>query len=161
MATLYKEVQKFSQWWLWLILLAVGAIPVVGIYQQIILENEFGDHSMTDERLLVSAGLTFLMIVLFAFIRLITVINKEEIRITFFPFVSKRIKWENIQQVTIVDYGFVGGWGIRWFTPYGTVYNTSGRMGLSITLKSGKQLLVGTQQPEELNKIITQMTAKK
>ena len=42
---------------------------------------------------------------------------------SFIPFVKKRIKWTEIKKAEVVNYGFVGGWGIRLSIEYGTVYN--------------------------------------
>jgi len=158
---LYKEVQRFTQWWLWLILLSIATIPLVGIYQQIILDQPFGDHPMSDGGLVTFAILTLLLLLFFAFIRLTTTITAKEIQINFSPFVNKSIKWEAIEKVEVLDYGFVGGWGIRLFTSYGTVYNIRGRMGLAITLKNGKKILVGTQQPQALSNAVHKIAFKK
>ena len=49
-----------------------------------------------------------------------------------------------------LDYGFIGGYGIRLWTKYGTVYNTSGKIGLAITLNNGDKFLIGTQKSDEL-----------
>jgi hypothetical protein len=71
--------------------------------------------------------------------------------------VRKKIDWEEVANAQVVDYGFVGGWGIRLFTSYGTVYNIRGRFGLALELKSGKKLLIGTQKPEALKAFIAQL----
>lgn len=158
---LYKEVQRFTQWWLWLILLSIATIPFLGIYQQIILDQPFGDQPMSDGGLVTFAILTLLLLLFFAFIRLTTTITAKEIQINFSPFVNKSIKWEAIEKVEVLDYGFVGGWGIRLFTSYGTVYNIRGRKGLAITLKNGKKILVGTQQPQALSNAVHKIAFKK
>jgi hypothetical protein len=90
---------------------------------------------------------------MFWFIRLITEIDKEEIRINFFPFVKKQISWKEIKSVEIVNYGFVG-WGIRLWTKYGTVYNTKGNRGLAIELLNGEKYLIGTQRENEVKEMI-------
>ncbi|NBG67454.1 hypothetical protein [Acidiluteibacter ferrifornacis] len=158
---LYKEVQRFTQWWLWLILLSIATIPFMGIYQQTILDQSFGDQPMSDGGLVTFAILTLLLLLFFAFIRLTTTITAKEIQINFSPFVNKSIKWEAIEKVEVLDYGFVGGWGIRLFTSYGTVYNIRGRKGLAITLKNGNKILVGTQQPQALSNAVHKIAFKK
>lgn len=55
-----------------------------------------------------------------------------------------------LKKQPFVNYGFVGGWGIRPWTRYGTVYNTRGQEGLAIELKNGKKFLIGTQNQAEL-----------
>lgn len=92
-------------------------------------------------------------------IRLKTEIDQKEIRISFLPFIKKTIKWEDIKSVKTVNYGFVGGWGIRFSTKYGTVYNTKGNKGMLVELKNGKKVCIGTQKKNELNEIIGSLTA--
>jgi len=96
----------------------------------------------------------FGLIALFYGIRLKTEINQNEIIVNFFPFIRKRINRNEIKSAKTLDYGFVGGWGIRVWTEYGTIYNTKGSKGLAIELNSGKKILIGTQKEAELNKII-------
>lgn len=96
---------------------------------------------------------------MFGFMRLKTEIFQDEIRINFFPFVKKRINWNEIKSVEIVNYGFVG-WGIRLWTKYGTVYNTKGNKGLAIELLNGKKFLIGTQMEKELNVVVEKAKRK-
>ena len=82
--------------------------------------------------------------------RLRTEITDEKIDMKFFPFSNKTIPWSEVKSAEVLDYGFVGGWGVRIGTKYGTVYNTSGKIGLALELKSGKKICIGTQRGEEL-----------
>ena len=70
------------------------------------------------------------------------------------PMVRKKVAWDNIAELEVLDYGFVGGWGIRIGTKFGTVYNTSGSKGLRIKLKNNKKFLIGTQKEDELKRIV-------
>lgn len=54
----------------------------------------------------------------------------------------------------MVDYGFIGGWGIRYSFRYGWAYNVKGTKGLALEFKDGAKRLVGTQQPAELRAAI-------
>ena len=150
----FKEEQKFTQWWLCLILIGIGILPILGIYKQLILGEKFGDTPMSDFGLIIFCVFTFGLIALFLFIRLKTEIDQNEIRMNFFPFLKKRVSWKEIKKVEIVTYGFVGGWGIRLWTKYGTVYTIKGNKGLAIELLNGKKYLIGTQKETELNKIV-------
>jgi hypothetical protein len=151
MSVKFKEEQRFTQWWLWLLLTGIAALPVYGIYKQLILGEKFGDKPMPDAGLIIFAVFVFALIGLFWNMQLKTEIDETGIRISFFPFVKKRIAWRDIKSVKVVNYGFVGGWGIRLGTPYGTVYNTRGNIGLAIELKNGKNLCIGTQKAQEIN----------
>jgi hypothetical protein len=153
----FKEEQKFTQWWLWLILVATAAIPLFIIYKQIILGEAVGNKPMSNLGLWVFSVFVFGLLFLFWLMRLKTEITPSEIRISFFPFIKKRIPWTAVKSAKVINYGFVGGWGIRLWTQYGTVYNTSGEIGLAIELLNGKKYLVGTQKESELNNIITKL----
>ena len=138
----FKEVQKFSQWWLWLSLLSLGAVFFY-----------MGPANL-------GALILLLVGLLFLFMRLITKVDEEGIKYHFFPFIKRQYHWNEIASARVVDYGFVGGWGIRLFTSYGTVYNVKGSQGLAVILKDGKKFCLGTQKPEELQKIVLSLTLK-
>ena len=59
----FKESQKFTQWWLWLIILSINILPLFGIYKQIILGEPFGDKPVSDVGLflllVLTAGISF------------------------------------------------------------------------------------------------------
>lgn len=132
----FKETQKFTQWWLWVLLLGIGALL-------------FYVQSNLGPIILIAISLLFLSM------RLITQVDEKGIRFRFFPFVKGHYQWHEIASAQIVDYGFVGGWGIRLFTSYGTIYNVKGSKGLAVELKDGKKFCLGTQRPEELQTILS------
>jgi len=150
----FREEQKFTQWWLWLILILAGILPMVGIYKQIILDEPFGDNPMSDLGLIILTVFIFLLIGLFTLMKLRTKIDRDKIEMSFFPFIKRTAKWSEIKKAEVQDYGFVGGWGIRLWTKYGTVYNIKGDKGLAIELHNGKKYLIGTQRETELKEII-------
>ncbi len=157
MKTEFKEEQKFNQWWLWLILILMGILPLIGIYKQLILGEKLGDNPMSDISLLIFSIIMFSLVGLFLIMKLKTSIDKNGINMYFFPFIKKSVDWQQIKNVKVINYGFVGGWGIRLWTKYGTVYNVKGDKGLEIVLKSGKKFLIGTQKETELSTIIEEM----
>jgi hypothetical protein len=157
MKTEFTEEQKFTQWWLWLILIAIGMLPVYGIYKQLIIGEDFGSKPLSNLGLIIFSVFVFCFILLFYFMRLKTEIDQQEIRMRFFPFVQKSIPWSEIKDAKLVNYGFVGGWGIRLWTSYGTVYNTKGDKGLAIELLDGKKFLIGTQREADLQKFLERL----
>lgn len=157
MKTEFKEEQKFTQWWLWLILIPVGILPIFGIYKQLILGDKFGDKPMSDLELVIFTLFVFSLIGFFFIMKLKTSIDKNGIQMSFFPFVRKKVNWNEIKNTEVVNYGFVGGWGIRLWTKYGTVYNMKGNKGLAIELNNGKKFLIGTQKETELKKFMEKM----
>ncbi|CAI8186636.1 MAG: Uncharacterised protein [SAR116 cluster bacterium] len=85
--------------------------------------------------------------------------DKNGIQIHFFPFTKKRVEWNEIKHMKVLNYGFVGGWGVRLWTKYGTVYNVKGNIGLAIELKNGTKFLIGTQKEIELRSFLGKIPA--
>jgi len=150
---LYKEVQRFTQWYIWILLLGLLIIPVYGIIQQLVLKEPFGDNPMSDMGLVIFFFGMLAFCYLFRMMHLKTIITKEKITIQFAPFFSKTIPREEIAHAEIVKYGFVG-YGIRFSSTYGTIYNIKGDKGIALTLTNKKKFLIGTQKPHELEEVI-------
>lgn len=150
MKPLFTEKQRFNQWWLWLLLAVSLAVPAILLFKE--ASEKSGGFS----------GLIIILsvIILFVVLRMTTVVTKEKIQLTYFPFVNKTINLADIETMKVINYGFVGGWGIRFWTQYGTVYNVRGNKGLHIKFKNGKQLVIGTQKPQELEKVVEQLNSK-
>ena len=70
MKTEFKEEQKFNQWWLWLILIPMGVLPLIGIYKQLILGEKLGDNPMSDISLLIFSIIMFSLVGLFLIMKL-------------------------------------------------------------------------------------------
>lgn len=83
-----------------------------------------------------------------------TVVNKDGV---FFR--STRLSkyttfnWSVVDKVEMVKVDFVG-YG-TWLPSLGTVYNVAGNTGLSIVLKTGKKVVIGTQKPRELTAFLS------
>lgn len=150
----FTEEQKFDQWWIFIPVGLAGLIPLFGIYKQMVLGEPFGNKPMSNWGLIVFLLIEIGILLLFWRMTLKTHIDEEGIQITFVPFLKKKFAWKDIQKAEIVNYGFVGGWGIRLGTKYGTVYNTKGNKGLFILLNNGKKYCIGTQKEDELGEII-------
>ena len=157
----FNEEQSFLKSWVGLILIAAFLFPIYGIYQE--LETTQGLNEVAKSN--VGSILTILFfigaLVSLLMLKLKTDINEYQIKIKFFPFTNKTIPWSEIQNVTVLNYGFVGGWGVRLWTKYGTVYNISGNKGLYIELKNGDSFLVGTQKEQELKLLINYYSKRK
>ena len=154
METEFKETQRFSQWWLWLLLLSILIYEYYGTYKQIYMGEAFGDNPMPDSSLMITVVVVTAVVLLFLFVKLTTTIDASGIKMYFFPFTKKKISWDEVKNVTVLNYGFVGGWGVRLWTKYGTVYNIKGNKGLFVELKNGNKFLIGTQKEEQLAKVI-------
>ena len=151
---IFEETQGFNQWWIWLLLIGVACIPFYGVVQQVILGNPIGNRPISNTGMIIFAVSMAAFLLFFFLLKLNTTIDQQGIKMSFFPLTKKEISWDQIETTEVINYGFVGGWGIRYFTKYGTVYNTKGNMGLLITLKEGEQFVIGTQRPDELKSFL-------
>lgn len=145
---IFTETQKFRQWWLWAILLIALIAPIAGMFYQ---SNE--DDLLT--KLLLSCIPVTVLLLMFV-MRLETTISDHSIKIYFFPFVKKEWLWKDLKMARVIDYGFIGGWGIRIWTGYGTVYNVRGSKGLHIKT-TDKEYVIGTQKEKELRDCISHL----
>lgn len=171
---LFQEKQKFTQWWLWLLLLvttltisyyAVKANTVSKIIESEnlnpdsdsftqVLREEYITFDLMTALFLISP--IVLVLLLFLALRLETRVSNECLRVRYFPFLKRTFKWSNIEFAEIIKYGFVG-YGIKFSTKYGAIYNVKGSQGLALTLKNGKKYLIGTQKPEELKRVVKEI----
>jgi len=147
---IFEETQSFNQWWIWLLLIASACFPIYGIIQQVILGNPVGDRPMSNIGMILLMLFTGSLLLFFFLLKLQTKIDEQGIQMHFSPLTKKDIKWDQIASTEVIDYGFVGGWGIRYSSKYSTIYNTKGKMGLLIKLKNGGKFVIGTQRPKEL-----------
>jgi len=153
-STVFFERQYFTQWWVWLLLLGLLALPFYGLYVQVIQDRPWGNNPMSDLGLVVFAISMSGFVYFFKWMRMDTVCDKEGVRVKFRPFVNKRVRWKEIADARVVDYGFVG-YGIRYGSKYGTVYNVKGRLGLAVTTINGRKFVIGTQRAQELEALAT------
>ena len=130
------------------------------MYYQLILGKTFGDNPMSDNGLIIFAICSLFFVFMFYKLQLKTEITCENLSFRFIPFIKRTISLSEIASMQVINYGFVGGWGIRLLTQYGTVYNVRGNKGLHIKLKNGKQFIIGTQKPQELEKVVEQLKTK-
>lgn len=151
---LFREEQRFTQWFIWTFLLGLAGIPLYGIVQQIFLDKPFGDYPMSDAGLIIFLAGTLLFCYFFRSIRLRTTIARDYLHIHFPPLANKKVFWGDISEVEIVRYSPWIGYGMRISATYGTVYNIKGDKGLLLTLKEGKKVMIGTQRPREIEEVV-------
>lgn len=151
---MFSETQRFTHWWLWLVLLvswgaliyALATVPPQSTLSYII-----------------SYGLGLLLPLLFWQMKLKTRIEAEGIYVRFFPFHfrEKFYAWDSISACYVRDYSPLkeyGGWGIKYsFNGNGLVYNVAGSVGLQLNFKEGEPVLIGTQKGEEIKAKLVEM----
>jgi hypothetical protein len=122
--------------------------------QQLLYKIPFGNNPAPDGLLIFFILLYLIIFILFQSTRLITEIDDREIRYRFYPFQTrfKTILRSDIEKMEVITYRPIidyGGWGVR-FGRKGMAYNVSGNIGLLISRKNGKTILIGTQKPDEM-----------
>jgi len=138
----------------------------VALYQQLYLGNPSSDGTSDQELIWVSIISFAFMSAVFIFIlnrNLITEVWTDGVRYRFAPFVRKmkHIPLSEIASVTVSKYNPLtefGGWGVRKrLFSRKTAYNISGRIGMRVILKNGRQVLFGTRQQEEMSRAVEKM----
>lgn len=149
----FKEEQKFTQWWLWVLLILVYLSPFLANLKNIIEDGFRETFSNAIFNHIITLGL---VIVLLLLLKLTTKVNARGIQVRYFPFITKEFQWKDIESAKVIKYKFgeILGWGLRFRTFYGTVYNVRGYYGVFIKLKNGKKYLIGTQKESELKKAV-------
>lgn len=160
---IFKEQQRFRQWWLWLIIIGIDSLLIYGFVQQVMLGKPFGDQPMSDSALTLAAVLSAAVTLFSLSIRLETRITREGVAVRFFPlhFKYKQYAWETFSKSYVRKYAPLseyGGWGLRFgMSGQGRAYNVSGNKGLQLEFTNQKKLLIGTRKPEELSLVLDEI----
>jgi hypothetical protein len=154
----FEETQKFSQWWLWILLLIIFGFSVRPIWNAYQTGNKLSSDQIW------GIGVLLVVILFLISIKLTTKLTEEGIYVQFFPihFKPKFYAWNIISQKEVKKYSPLldyGGWGIR-FGRNGKAYNVKGNKGLQLFLKNGDGLLIGTQKEEDLKRAIQELQSK-
>ena len=147
MKYLFEENQKFTQWWLWVILLS---FPIISF-------GPFDENAININYVLIGFFIPFL----FYLFELRIKVSAEGLHFQFFPFHFKShiIKLEDIDNCKAMQYSPLkeyGGWGIKYGFK-GKAYNVSGNKGVKIFLNNGTNIMFGSQKHSELAKALKEI----
>lgn len=155
---IFKETQRFTQWWLWLLLFGVLTVvlwPLLG--QEAIDPTELRGIGIGLVTVLLAMVLLYSM-------KLETRIGNGRLQYRFTPFFWRwrTYDWGDIQSMELKTFDSLkdyGGWGIRTNFEH-WLYNVRGNRGLLIRTKD-KTFKLGTQKPQEAARIIQEFEAFK
>ncbi|MDD7914376.1 hypothetical protein [Polaribacter ponticola] len=156
---IFKEVQRFTQTWLVVLIIISGIVPIAIIVKEYFEENT---TMSTNEFILTLVGIT-VSLTFILFFKLKTRIDEKGIHYQFFPFhfSLKTILWSEIKSAKVRTYdpiGEFGGWGLKggafWNSGKGKAINVSGDIGIQLELKNNKKLLIGTQKESEVKRVL-------
>jgi len=106
------------------------------------------------------AVLVVVAVALVLFPSLTVIIWEEELIVQFGPgAIRKRFRLNEIQSCQAIKIPWYYGWGIR-LTPRGMLFRVSGFHAVHIKLTSGKEYVIGTDLPQELEEAIRQALSK-
>ncbi|MDL2290366.1 DUF6141 family protein [Paludibacteraceae bacterium OttesenSCG-928-F17] len=158
----FREKQRMTQWWLWLLMIGINIPFIYGIYHQIFMGEPWGNNPMSDTGLIIAAAFIFLFTLVLLFSFLETVITKHGIYVRYFPFhiKFKYYDWNEISKVEIKNFNAIrnfGGYGVRYKKGMKASYILGGNKAILIELKSGKEFMIGTQKPEETEQVLKEL----
>ena len=144
MKYLFEENQKFTQWWLWVILLS---FPIMSF-------GPFDENEININYVLIG----FMLPLIFYLFELRIKVSAEGLHYQFFPFHLNAhiIKLDDIEKHKAMEYSPLkeyGGWGIKYGFK-GKAYNVSGNKGVKIFLKNGLNIMFGSQKHKDLAKAL-------
>lgn len=163
---LFHEVQEFRKSGLFTALLVGSAVTVISGF---LLWINAPHHDAPSRGGILAAfgigaitALAILILVICA--KLTTEVNGSGLYIQYFPFhlSPQKISLDDVIHLEIRTYKPLrdyGGYGIR-YGAAGKAYNVSGDRGVNLKFSKGRDLLIGSQKPEELAKAIQQLLSK-
>lgn len=151
----FHEIQRMDQWWMKGILFILWGFLLFTCYKWFIQKSPVGNVTEND----LFGQITILLITMFTLfllhsLKLTTKIDGNGTHYQFFPFHLRfrTVPWASMESCAIRQYSPImeyGGWGLRWSPRNGMAFNVAGNMGIQIYLKTGKKILLGTQDPEK------------
>ena len=130
-----------------------------------LFRSVLGDNPMSNNELIIAFSVNLILLVLFFSARLETHIEKDCIRLRFFPFhfSFRSYSRDDIANAYVREYKPIaeyGGWGIRGFGK-NRAFNVSGNQGLQLEFTDGRKILIGTLNPSEMNVAALKFLGKK
>lgn len=162
----FKETQRFNQWWLIILVVVVTAIFIYSFVKEY---QDAGDNINNKQliSMVLSGGLLLVVFLLIFSLCLKTKMDENGISYQFSPIhlKSRIIEWSELSKCYVRKYSPIseyGGWGIRgvqrkgfWdFRKRGMAYNVKGDMGIQLIFKDKGKLLIGTQNPIKAEVVI-------
>lgn len=159
---IFKETQRFNQWWFITIEIIVLLLVVFDFFKEF-NQIKMGNSNKSITILAVSVIFVVLTIVFIHSLKLKTRIDEKGVSYQFFPVHLKTriILWTDLSKCYVRKYSPIaeyGGWGIRGlskkgllgFRGKGKAYNIRGNMGIQLEFRDGTRLLIGTQNSEKV-----------
>ena len=164
-AARFSEEQQFRQVWVWAIALTVvsaaTAYAVAVLFEKFVVDGlQHKPAGVTLQMLvaLIATIMAWTLLIMLYQTKLVVLVTDTWLEIRFFPHARPyRVPMSDIVRVEPILYEpmrDLGGWGVR-TDPGRRSYTVSGRRAVVVHLKSGEEILLGTERPEALNIALT------
>lgn len=154
----FREVQYMRENRIFAVIWLPAVIQWVLFVQQIIFGQQVGNQPAPDWFVILLWVLLGWGLPLMYFVtRLVTEVTTDEIVVRYIPFLTRKIAVDEIESAEATLYRPImnyGGWGIRGITSNKRAYNVTGNRGVLLTLRNGKEVLIGSQRESELARAI-------
>lgn len=159
----FKENQRYRRKEVFIVILFFMVVMVYRFIEQHFINPQVEPSISLPLFLLILLGLS-LIFGYYSSIRLVTVINEKGIRYQYFPWHYKKQKicWKEVKNLEIIETSLVAelsGWAVN-FNSLGQYFCVGRQRGVLITLKTDKQIFIGTKNPELLKHTIDKLTQK-
>ena len=174
----FQERQYYKKWKAAIFFVIINTPFIIGFITQIVLGKQWGNNPLHNPALLISMLITILFGLIFFFVRLDTVIDKDGVYVQIFPMQWKFnftpwdriIKAEVRKAIPLVE--GVGGWLpmfkysiYKWklsgFKRKSLIAIVSGNKVLQLDIVNNERIVIGTQSPEELSEFLEKLNAKR
>ncbi len=148
-ATRFHEEQRFSQPWLWAVVVVAAVVAWIGLAAVVFDSDDEAGWPLAIVLLLVGVGLPLLV----ALARLRVEVLADRVEIRYRPFIARTIRFDDIVAAESITYHPLreyGGWGIKGWSRRKVAYNVRGDRGALLMLAEGRTVLIGSQRPDEL-----------
>lgn len=158
---LFQEEQRFTQWWLWLIIISSFLFPMINIGSKFARSE---DTASLIYVFFIIAAIGFVVLWIFGKLKLVVEITTKGLKYKFLPFLYK---WKTIDPADIKRFEVrtykpireYGGWGMKGMNPRNKAYNAYGNIGLQLYLKDGTRILLGTQKKQAIEYAMKKLVA--
>lgn len=155
----FKEEQKFRRWDVLGLVIALMAMLSYRVFAEL-----WNSPSSQGQTLLLSVFMLLVLggvLVFLLNIRLFTKIGTDGIRYQYYPFhyKQKKVLWKDIAACELVQtpaLAELSGWAVS-FDNKERFVSVSGRTGLRLTLKSGRQIFIGTCHLPDLEEAMAEI----
>jgi len=134
------------------------------VFVNIFQKTEGFTNTESNPLTIISLIITMLIVGSIFILELRTKINSTGVSANFapFPFFKRHYDWSQIEKIYVRKYSALteyGGWGIRGFNE-AKAYNVSGKYGIQIVTKENKHFLIGTQKPQDAERVLKRYAEK-